>query len=98
VDYVLGYFGRTTKGGRKAYIDYVGVGMTQGRREDLAGGGLVRSAGGWSEVKALRRQGQDQWKGGRPLLTRTDTVSSINYLNFLPGSPNPHEQTQRRRT
>ncbi|MCF8144782.1 MAG: hypothetical protein K9N21_12770 [Deltaproteobacteria bacterium] len=38
VDYVLGYFGRTAKGARKAYIEYAGVGITQGRREDLTGG------------------------------------------------------------
>ena len=30
--------------------------MDQGRRPDLVGGGLLRSVGGWSAVKALRRQ------------------------------------------
>ena len=29
-------------------------GLTQGRRPELVGGGLIRSAGGWAAVKVLR--------------------------------------------
>ena len=36
-------------------MDFVAKGVDQGRREDLVGGGLIRSAGGWSTVKALRK-------------------------------------------
>ena len=32
------------------------VGIDQGYRSDLTGGGLIRSRGGWSAVNALRRQ------------------------------------------
>ncbi len=42
---------------RSAYRQFVADGVEQGRRPDLVGGGLVRSLGGWSEVKALRRSG-----------------------------------------
>ncbi|MCF6291601.1 MAG: hypothetical protein L3J03_11485, partial [Desulfobacterales bacterium] len=42
---------------RAAYRQFVADGVEQGRRPDLVGGGLVRSLGGWSEVKALRRSG-----------------------------------------
>ena len=59
VDYVLGYLGRTTNGARKAYLNYVEAGIGQGRQDELTGGGLIRSVGGWSEVKRLRHQGQD---------------------------------------
>jgi len=31
--------------------------VDQGRRPDLVGGGLIRSQGGWSAVKAMRRLG-----------------------------------------
>ena len=31
-------------------------GIAMGKREDLLGGGLIRSAGGWSEVLGLRRK------------------------------------------
>jgi putative transposase len=51
---VLGYFGKTEKTAKKAYIEYVNAGIGQGRRDDLTGGGLVRSTGGRSEVKELR--------------------------------------------
>ena len=57
VDYVLGYFGRTVHRARKAYLGYVEAGLEQGRRDELTGGGLIRSLGGWSEVKRLRVKG-----------------------------------------
>jgi putative transposase len=52
---VLSWFG--SKGGeaRKAYKRYVKEGITQGRRPELVGGGVVRSYGGWSAVLSLRR-------------------------------------------
>ncbi len=37
----------------------MGAGIGQGGREDLIGGGLMRSVGGWAEVKQLKRQGYD---------------------------------------
>ncbi|MCG6538456.1 MAG: hypothetical protein L7F78_28000, partial [Syntrophales bacterium LBB04] len=40
---------------RQRYRRFVEKGIAQGRRDDLAGGGLIRSAGGWSGVKAMRR-------------------------------------------
>jgi REP element-mobilizing transposase RayT len=56
-DYVLARFGETKRSARGGYRQYVAEGMKQGRRPDLVGGGLIRSFGGWSEVKALRRAG-----------------------------------------
>lgn len=56
-DYVLRRFGKRVKAARVAYRKYVLAGVEQGRRSDLVGGGLVRSLGGWSEVKAIRRSG-----------------------------------------
>jgi putative transposase len=53
---VLGWFGRTEGRAVRAYRDYVREGIPLGRRPELVGGGLVRSAGGWAEVRALRRQ------------------------------------------
>lgn len=45
---------------RRSYRTFVQKGILQGRREDLTGGGLVRSAGGWAAVKAMRRLGKPQ--------------------------------------
>ncbi len=54
-DYVLRLFGKKVPAARQAYRSYVKRGIAQGRRPELVGGGLIRSAGGWSVVKAIRR-------------------------------------------
>ena len=54
---VLGRFGKTVRDARSHYRQFVQAGAGQGQRPDLTGGGLIRSAGGWEEVKALRKQG-----------------------------------------
>lgn len=56
-DYVLRWFGQKEGAAQKAYRHYVEKGIDQGRRPELVGGGLIRSLGGWSAVKALRRIG-----------------------------------------
>jgi hypothetical protein len=56
-DYVLKWFGNTVGEAIKNYGSYVEKGIDMGRRPDLVGGGLIRSMGGWSAVKALRRTG-----------------------------------------
>ena len=55
VDYVLSWFGRKKPNARKAYRQYVLDGIKQGHRNDLVGGGLIRTLGGWSQVISLRR-------------------------------------------
>ena len=59
-DSVLVRFGKAENSARTAYGEYVYQGVEQGRRPELVGGGLIRSAGGWSEVKALRKKGVTQ--------------------------------------
>jgi len=49
--YVLGYFGKREAEARKKYKSFVKVGITQGRREELTGGGLIRSLGGWTAAR-----------------------------------------------
>ena len=56
--YVLPWFGEYEKDATAAYRDYVREGVSEGRRADLVGGGLIRSLGGWSEVVSLRRSGE----------------------------------------
>jgi len=65
--YVLQLFGRKVSAARKAYRAYVEKGIARGRRPELVGGGLVRSAGGWSAVKAMRRA-QDHMKSDERIL------------------------------
>jgi REP element-mobilizing transposase RayT len=52
--YVLAFFGKRAGPARRNYRTFITKGISQGRRSDLIGGGLVRSSGGWAAVIALR--------------------------------------------
>lgn len=56
-DYVLKWFGLKQGEAKRAYRGFVKMGIDQGHRSDLVGGGLIRSQGGWSAVNAMRRLG-----------------------------------------
>ena len=56
-DYVLKWFGAKEGEAKRVYRQFVKKGIDRGRRPDLVGGGLIRSQGGWSAVKAMRRLG-----------------------------------------
>jgi hypothetical protein len=77
VDYVLYCFGATIRSGRREYRAYVEAGAEQGRRQDLIGGGLIRSLGGWSAVKSLRSKGRDHLKSDERILGDSEFVDSI---------------------
>jgi REP element-mobilizing transposase RayT len=53
-NYVLARFGDSVKEARKSYLKFVRKAIDQGRRPELVGGGLLRSIGGWSALKAIR--------------------------------------------
>jgi REP element-mobilizing transposase RayT len=55
--YVLKWFGRKDGDAKKFYKEFVNKGIALGKRPDLTGGGLIRSMGGWSIVKAMRTSG-----------------------------------------
>ena len=46
----------SSSGARTVYLDFMKAGVTRGRRPDLTGGGLVRSHGGWAEIKKSRER------------------------------------------
>ena len=54
---------------------HVRKGMDQGKRPDLTGGGLIRSAGGWTAVKALRSAGA-RMKGDERILGSGEFVEN----------------------
>ena len=62
-DYILRFYNGKYLTARRRYREYVEKGVADGRRSDLVGGGLIRSAGGWTVVKAMRR-GVERMKGG----------------------------------
>ena len=53
---VTGMFGDYLSAARRSYRSFIKKGITEGKRQDLSGGGLLRSAGGWEGVKALREE------------------------------------------
>ncbi len=75
MDYVLDCFGKRIWNARREYLAYVEAGVKQGRRQELIGGGLVRSLGGWGEVERLR--GQDHIKSDERILGDSDFVESV---------------------
>lgn len=77
VKYVLGYFGKSASQAKKTYVNFMEEGIAQGRREDLTGGGLIRSVGGWAEVKQLKRQGHEHMMSDERILGDSDFVDNL---------------------
>jgi len=74
--YVLRLFGQKESTARSEYSRFVRSGIGQGNRSDLTGGGLLRSHGGWTGVKALRETG-DYQKGDERILGDGAFVSEV---------------------
>ncbi|MEN6441405.1 MAG: transposase, partial [Syntrophobacter sp.] len=73
---VLRLFSERVSVARQNYRSFVEKGMNQGRRPDLTGGGLVRSAGGWRAVEALRKARTHQ-KSDERILGDGDFVDEV---------------------
>ncbi len=74
--YVLRLFGKTKVSARNRYCLFVEKGISEGRRNDLIGGGLIRSSGGWAKVKAMRKAKIFQ-KSDERILGNGDFVEQI---------------------
>ena len=75
-DYILKFFDSRYANARKRYREYLKKGIASGRRTDLVGGGLIRSAGGWSAVMALRGAGE-RIKGDERILGQGNFVEKV---------------------
>ena len=91
VDDVLGQFGRQMGRARQRYRQFVAEGIPQGRRPDLQGGGLRRSAGGWEGLAALRR-GRERWASDERVLGSGPFVAQLLQGLAPPPSPRPRAQ------
>jgi REP element-mobilizing transposase RayT len=74
--YVLNLFGKSVTSACKRYRVFVEKGVKKGRRPDLIGGGLIRSAGGWAALKTIRQE-NTHIKGDERILGDTDFVKSV---------------------
>lgn len=73
---VLEYFGKTKTEAQKKYRQFVIDGLTMGKRDDLTGGGLRRSAGGWQKVLELKKA-KEYWRSDERVLGDSDFVESM---------------------
>lgn len=70
---ILTRFGSTVKRARRACLEFVRKGISEGKRSDLTGGGLIRSVGGWQQLRELRKLGE-RWRGDERILGGSDFV------------------------
>ena len=77
VEYVLAYFGKRVEVARKGYRSYVEKGIALGKRPELTGGGLIRSLGGWDEVKKMKLRGHDRIKSDQRILGESEFVNDV---------------------
>lgn len=76
VDQVLQLYAGRATAARRAYRAFVQQGVTRGRRPELQGGGLIRSAGGWEAVAELRR-GREAWVADERVLGSSEFVLQV---------------------
>jgi len=75
-DTVLTRFGRRKRKARRDYRAFLVNGIELGRRPELTGGGLIRSLGGWDEIKDQRRR-KAYMKGDERILGDSDYVDEV---------------------
>jgi REP element-mobilizing transposase RayT len=73
---ILRHFGSRPASARRSYRIFVEQGIERGRRQDLSGGGLIRSAGGWEGLKQKRAEGTYQRSDER-ILGDSDFVTNV---------------------
>ena len=74
--YVLKMFGDKRSTARRRYKIFVQKGIQEGKRPELTGGGLIRSSGGWSVIKSLRRA-NIHFKSDERVLGDSDFVERV---------------------
>jgi putative transposase len=73
---VLTRFGKNEPSAIAGYRQFIKDGWAMGRRDDLIGGGLRRSAGGWQALLAMRRN-KDYQRGDERILGDGDFVNEV---------------------
>jgi REP element-mobilizing transposase RayT len=88
--YVLAWFGRTERTALRAYRAFLREGFPQGRRPELVGGGLIRSLGGWAEVRGIRQR-RDR------VLADERILGTGPFVERMLAAGDPRQQTQQAR-
>jgi REP element-mobilizing transposase RayT len=75
-DKILGQFGTKKSQAQKAYQKFIEDGWFMGKREELVGGGIKRSAGGWRGMLELKRN-KEYWRGEEQILGDGEFVNAV---------------------
>lgn len=73
---VWGRYSRSRREAARRYRAFVAEGRKQGQRPELMGGGLIRSAGGWQAVSALRK-GRERYASDERVLGSSAFVDGL---------------------
>ncbi len=76
VDEVLSRFGSNRRAACRNLAEFMNDGVARGKRDDLTGGGLRRSAGGWAGVLGLKKH-KEYWRGDERILGEGQFVEQI---------------------
>ncbi len=74
--FVLSLFHEKQSSAKRSYYSFVEKGISLGKRPDLVGGGLIRSAGGWVAVQSLRKS-KECFSNDERILGSSDFVTSV---------------------
>ena len=74
--YVLNLFADQKTNALRRYKAYISEGIEIGKRPDLTGGGLIRSSGGWSVIKSVRKA-NTHIKSDERILGDSDFVAEV---------------------
>ena len=75
-EWILGFYDERLRIARQSYREFVQSGISQGRRDDLIGGGLIRSSGGWAALLEMRKSKMFQ-KSDERILGDGDFVERV---------------------
>jgi putative transposase len=74
--FVLSLFHEKQSVAKRAYYSFVEKGIALGKRPDLVGGGIIRSAGGWIAVQGLRKS-KERFANDERILGSSNFVTSV---------------------
>jgi REP element-mobilizing transposase RayT len=76
-EFVLSQFAGRVGEARRRYRDFVRGGISEGHRQDLTGGGLIRSLGRGGASIGLAGRGREQWAFDERVLGSSEFVSEV---------------------
>jgi len=76
LDEILSHFSESKQKAIASYRDFIQEGLSIKKRDDLTGGGLRRSAGGWGGVWELKQR-KEYWRGDERVLGDGNFVENV---------------------